>query len=115
MGPKHRIHYIPFIGVHERFQGEPKDAQRDDKFAYQILDDLIEYAAEKEARRPDLTPVNGLSVDRENTRAIRFYLHRNFVDAKSTRTDARTGLVYERMILNIASLVAHLRPEERQG
>jgi hypothetical protein len=25
-GPKHLISYIPFIGVHERFQGEPRDA-----------------------------------------------------------------------------------------
>src|SRR5882724_581410 len=46
-GPKHWINYIPFIGIHTKFQGEPKDAARDDKFAYQILDDLIEYAATK--------------------------------------------------------------------
>jgi ribosomal protein S18 acetylase RimI-like enzyme len=71
-GPKHRISYIPFIGVHERFQGEPRAAVRNDKFAYQILDDLIEYTAEKTAARPDLYPVIGLSVDQQNTRAIRF-------------------------------------------
>src|SRR5947209_5714107 len=46
-GPKHLISYIPFIGVAQRFQGEPREADRDDKFAYQILDDLIEYAAAK--------------------------------------------------------------------
>jgi len=108
-GPKHRISYIPFIGVHERFQGEPRDAARDDKFAYQILDDLIEYTAEKTAARPDLYPVMGLSVDPQNTRAIRFYLNRDFVDAKSPRADRTTGVVYTRMFLNIESLVESYR------
>lgn len=105
-GPKHRISYIPFIGVRREFHGEPKDAAREDKFAYQILDDLIEYAAAKTAQRKDLTPVIGLSVERENTRAIRFSLNRGFVDAKTPRKDKRTGVVYERMFLNIAGLVA---------
>jgi ribosomal protein S18 acetylase RimI-like enzyme len=108
-GPKHLISYIPFVGVHERFQGEPKDAARDDKFAYQILDDLIEYAAEKTAARTDLHPVIGLSVDRDNKRAIKFYLNRGFVDARSPRTDRHTGVVYERMFLNIESLVQSYR------
>jgi hypothetical protein len=71
-GPKHLINYIPFIGVHQDFQGQPRDAARDDRFAYQILDDLIEYAAAKTATRPDLHPYIGLSVERENTKAIRF-------------------------------------------
>jgi ribosomal protein S18 acetylase RimI-like enzyme len=108
-GPKHRISYIPVIGVHERFQGEPKDAERDDKFAYQILDDLIEYTAEKTASRPDLYPVIGLSVDQDNTRAIRFYQNRGFVDARSPRTDKTTGIVYMRMFLNIEELVHSYR------
>ncbi len=108
-GPKHRISYIPFIGVHERFQGEPRDAARDDKFAYQILDDLIEYAAEKTAARSDLYPVIGLSVDQQNTRAIRFYLNRDFVDAKSPREDRTTGLIYARVFLNIEGLVQSYR------
>jgi hypothetical protein len=46
-GPRRLINLIPFIGVQQRFQGEPRDAQRDDRFAYQILDDLIELAVEK--------------------------------------------------------------------
>jgi ribosomal protein S18 acetylase RimI-like enzyme len=104
-GPKHRISYIPFIGVEARFQGEPRDVARDDKYAYQILDDLIEYAAEKTAARPDLYPVIGLSVDQQNNRAIRFYLNRGFVDARSPREDRTTGVVFARMFLNIESLV----------
>jgi ribosomal protein S18 acetylase RimI-like enzyme len=109
-GPKHLINYIPYIGIHERFQGEPRDAERDDKFAYQILDDLIEYAAAKTAARPDLSPFIGLSVDRENKRAIKFYQNRDFVDTRSPRQDKKTKVVYERWLLNIASLVASPTP-----
>jgi ribosomal protein S18 acetylase RimI-like enzyme len=110
-GPKHRISYIPFIGVHERFQGEPADADRDDKFAYQILDDLIEYAAAKTAKAQErLHHVIGLSVDEDNTRAIRFYANRGFVDAKSPRKDKSTGVTYMRMFLNIEALVKEPLP-----
>jgi ribosomal protein S18 acetylase RimI-like enzyme len=114
-GRKHRVSYIPFIGVHQRFQGEPRDADRDDKFAYQILDDLIEYAAEKtaavvaEAKR-ELIPVIILSVDRNNKRAIKFYEYRDFVNAQSPRSDKKTGVVYERMFLNISVLVGSPLP-----
>jgi ribosomal protein S18 acetylase RimI-like enzyme len=104
-GPKCCINYIPFIGVHRLFQGMPRKADRDDKFAYQILDDLIEYAAEKTSARTDLHPFIGLSVDRENVRAINFYKHRNFADVKTPRIDRITSVVYERMLLNIAQLV----------
>jgi hypothetical protein len=104
------ISYIPFIGIQHAFQGEPRDAARDDKFAYQILDDLIEYAAEKTAGRTDLYPAIGLSVDGDNKRAIRFYENRGFVNANTPRKDKRTGVVYERMFLNIASLVATPQP-----
>jgi ribosomal protein S18 acetylase RimI-like enzyme len=101
-GPKHWISYIPFIGIHTKFQGEPKDAARDDKFAYQILDDLIEYAVTK----TDVEPYIGLSVERENRRAIRFYENRDFVDVKTPRTDKTTRVVYDRMLLSIANLVS---------
>lgn len=32
---------IPVLGVREKFKGEPKGADRDDNYAYQILDDLL--------------------------------------------------------------------------
>jgi ribosomal protein S18 acetylase RimI-like enzyme len=101
-GPKNWINYIPFIGVHKKLHGEPKDAARDDKFAYQILDDVIEYAA----TRTDVKPYIGLSVDRDNRRAIKFYENRGFVNVETPRTDKETKVVYERMLLNIENLVA---------
>jgi ribosomal protein S18 acetylase RimI-like enzyme len=105
-GPKHWINYIPYIGVQKKFQGEPTDAARDDKFAYQILDDLIEYAATK----TDVEPYIGLSVDRENRRAIRFYENRDFVDAKTPRKEKATGVIYDRMLLGITKLVPRPGP-----
>jgi ribosomal protein S18 acetylase RimI-like enzyme len=108
-GEKRLISVIPFIGVQEHFQGEPADAERDDKFAYQILDELIEYAAEKTAERADLFSRIGLSVDKENKRAIKFYTNRDFADTGANRKDKETQVVYCRMILNIESLVAPLR------
>jgi ribosomal protein S18 acetylase RimI-like enzyme len=105
-GPKQIISYIPFVGVHQTFQGEPKEAGRDDKFAYQILDDLIEHAAGKRDRQPYI----GLSVDRRNDRAIKFYQYRGFEDVKSPHTDKITKVVYERMLLNIAALVEPSTP-----
>jgi ribosomal protein S18 acetylase RimI-like enzyme len=109
-GPKHLINYLPFLGVHQNFQGEPKDAPRDDKYAYQILDDLIEYAAARTATHPALQPYIGLSVDGRNRRAIQFYLNRGFADTKSPRKDKKSGVVYERMVLNISSLVTSPLP-----
>ena len=38
---KETVNVIPFVGVHKDFKGEPKEAERDDKYAYQILDDLL--------------------------------------------------------------------------
>jgi len=59
-GPKCLINYIPYIGVAKHFQSKPEGADRDDKYAYQILDELIEYAAAKTAIRGDLHPLIGL-------------------------------------------------------
>jgi hypothetical protein len=53
--------------------------------------------------------VIGLSVDTENSRAIRFYENRGFVDARSPRTDRESGVVYKRMFLNIESIVERYR------
>ena len=108
-GPKMLINYIPFMGLVQAFQGKPDGVAKDDKFAYQIIDDVIEYAVEKTAGRPDLSPAVGLSVDRDNKRAIRFYMNRGFVDAKTPRTDKTTNVVYDRMFLNIESLVDSAR------
>ena len=74
---KETVNVIPFIGVQKEFQGEPKDAEdRNDKYAYQILDELLSYAAGIRNR----FPLIALSVDVRNTRAIKFYRHRGFED-----------------------------------
>ena len=89
---KETVSIIPFIGVRRVFQGEPRDATtRDDKYAYQILADLLSYAAGIGNR----FPVAILSVDERNIRAIRFYLNRGFVDLKIPRVSA--GVAYLRM------------------
>jgi ribosomal protein S18 acetylase RimI-like enzyme len=109
-GPKCLINYIPYIGVAKHFQSKPEGADRDDKYAYQILDELIEYAAAKTAIRGDLHPLIGLSVDSGNKKAIRFYEHRDFVNVMTPRKAKDTGVVYERMLLNIASLIVPPAP-----
>jgi ribosomal protein S18 acetylase RimI-like enzyme len=96
------VSVIPFIGIDEPFKGEPKDATRDDKFAYQILDELLAVAAGKTQRHPLVV----LSVDRDNVRAIRFYEHRGFVNFKMPRVDQATGIVYERMARDLSDLIS---------
>ena len=91
---KETVSVIPFIGVQRGFRGEPRDAvDRNDKYAYQILDDLLAYAAGIKTR----FPLVALSVDDRNTRAIRFYRHRGFVDLKIPKVVA--GVSYMRMAI----------------
>ncbi len=71
---KERVSVIPCIGIQDHFKGEPKDAPREERYAYQILDDLIAEAASRTDRYPLLV----LSVDEENKRASRFYESRGF-------------------------------------
>jgi hypothetical protein len=105
-GPKQLISYIPFIGIQQHFQRQPADVGRDGKFAYRILDDLIERVADKTVLRPDLQPFIGLSVDQDNKKAIKFYENRNFANTNCPKKDKNTGVVYDRMVLNIATIVA---------
>jgi ribosomal protein S18 acetylase RimI-like enzyme len=108
---KERVQVIPFIGVHAKFKGEPKDAKRDDKYAYQILDDLLACAAEK-ALSGGLFALLVLSVDDQNKRAIRFYENRDFFDLKIPRVDTAAGITYMRMARYLDDLVAQLREEQ---
>jgi ribosomal protein S18 acetylase RimI-like enzyme len=100
-GKKQKISYIPYMGIDRNFRGEPKGGNKNDQYAYQILDDIIEYSATKTL----LVPAIGLSVDQGNVRAIKFYTNRGFVSAKSSRQDKETGVIYERMFLNIEGLI----------
>jgi ribosomal protein S18 acetylase RimI-like enzyme len=89
---KEIVSVIPFIGVERAFHGEPRDAaDRNDKYAYQILDDLLDHAAGITTR----FPLVALSVDDRNTRAIKFYQYKGFVDLKIPRVVA--GVTYVRM------------------
>lgn len=107
---KELVSVIPFIGVQKQFQGEPRDAERDDKYAYQILDDLLANAAEKAMSGKHFALVT-LSVDDRNKRAIRFYECREFVDLKIPRLDPDKGITYTRMARGLDDLVAELRAE----
>jgi hypothetical protein len=107
---KELVNVIPFIGVHHKFKGEPADAQRDDKYAYQILDDLLTEAAASALSNGAYALVV-LSVDYQNKRAIRFYENRDFVDLKLPRIDGATGIVYLRMARHLDDLVEQLRTE----
>jgi ribosomal protein S18 acetylase RimI-like enzyme len=103
---KEIVSVIPFIGVQKQFQGEPRDAKDpNDKYAYQILDDLLCYAAGK----MDRFPLLALSVDERNTRAIEFYWRRGFVDLKIPKVVE--GVTYLRMAVPLDHLVARLRSE----
>jgi GNAT superfamily N-acetyltransferase len=108
-GPKRLVSCIPFMGVAKSFQRKPEGARREDRFASRILEDLIECAAEKTAKRPDLTAAMILSVDDGNKSAIGFYEKRGFADQKCPHKNKETGIVYRRMILNIGALVDRLR------
>lgn len=98
---KELVGYVPFVGVQEDFKGQPEEADRDDQFAYQIIDDLIAHAA----TQTHLFPVVMASVDRENRRSLIFLCkYRNFVDTQTPRTDPR-GVIYDRVALVIEDLV----------
>ncbi len=72
-GPKELVSIIPYFGVQARFQGEPADGPRDDRFAYLIIRDLVAKAVHHGTR------VLGLFVDEDNQRAIKFYEHVGFM------------------------------------
>ena len=103
---KETVNVIPFIGVQKQFQGEPRDAEnQNDKYAYQILDELLFYASSKTTR----FPLIALSVDDRNTRAIKFYRRRGFEDLKIPRVVE--GVTYMRMAVPLDHRVAPMRSE----
>ena len=114
---KQIVSVLPFIGLRKQFQGEPKDAARkDDKYAYQILDDLLVSAAEK-VLSDGRYPLIVLSADEKNTRALNYYAYREFIDLRIPRIDKQTGVTYIRMGRPLDDLVAQLRaqPQEDAG
>ncbi len=98
-GPKRLINIIPCVGVHRNFQGEPKDAPPEERFAAQILDHLIYEATTKTHR----DPLIGLMVDEKNGRAIRFYEKAGF--QRLVKTHRSGEVTYLRMALDISTLM----------
>ncbi len=66
-GPEETVSIIPSFGVQTLYQGEPKDAPPEERYACQIMADLVARAKEEDTR------ILGLFVDRRNARAIAFY------------------------------------------
>ena len=86
-GPKEVVSIVPYLGVQERFQSEPKGLPRNARYGYRILLDLIAKATGHGTR------VLGLFVDESNTRAIAFYERAGFMNL------AAGGKKYRRMYL----------------
>jgi len=95
-GPKKLISVIPCVGLQRLFQGEPKEAPPEDRFAAQVLDHLIYEAKAKTNREPLI----GLMVDEENKRAVRFYEKAGF--AHLVKPHVSQGVTYLRMALDIS-------------
>lgn len=71
-GKKQTITIIPFFGIDKRYQGLPRNAPRDERFAYRIIGNLIRKACGYGSA------IVGLLVDRDNVRAIKFYQNVGF-------------------------------------
>jgi ribosomal protein S18 acetylase RimI-like enzyme len=71
-GPRETVSIIPYVGVQSKFHGEPKGASPNERYAYQIMGDLI-----SKARRRG-TKILGLFVDKKNARATAFYTRVGF-------------------------------------
>jgi hypothetical protein len=98
-GPKRLISIIPCVGIQKAFQGEPKDAPPEERFAAQVLDHLIYEATTKTHR----DPLIGLMVDAQSPRAIRFYEKAGFV--RLVKPHVSGGVTYLRMALDISALI----------
>jgi GNAT superfamily N-acetyltransferase len=66
-GPKETVSIIPSFAVQTPYQGQPRDAPPEGRYACQIIADLIARAKEQGTR------ILGLFVDRRNARATAFY------------------------------------------
>jgi hypothetical protein len=90
---KELVNVIPFFGIQEPFQGEPRNGPREERYAHQITEDLLASAAGKTDRYPLVV----LSVDEENRRAIRFYEGWGFFNLKIPRVVEKKNVIYRRM------------------
>ena len=72
-GPKIRVNIIPYLGIDQRYWGQPP-GPREQRFSTQVLEHLTIEASRHHDRRPFL----GLFVHRDNTGAIKLYERLHF-------------------------------------
>jgi ribosomal protein S18 acetylase RimI-like enzyme len=80
--------------VDRKFHGQPPGPS-EQRYASQILSDLVAEAKRHEDERPILI----LYVNEQNHRAIRFYERFSFIELQKPYTDPVTGWVNKRMAL----------------
>ena len=88
-GPREVVCIIPYFGLQSRYQGEPKDGPKHERFSARIMGDLIAKARLQGVR------LLGLFVHKENHRAIGFYRGVGFAELPG---DAGK---YVRMVLDL--------------
>jgi hypothetical protein len=87
------IAYIPQLAIGVNYQGEPADAPRNERFAYQIISHVLAESLDRGFRTV------GLRVDAENTRAVRFYENVGFIALPGR--EQRHGREFIRMIATL--------------
>lgn len=91
-----RPNLIPMLGISKRFQGQP-EGPPEERYAVQILSDLILSATQHTERSPLLV----LYVHPGNTKAIHFYEKFGFAAFSKTYHDHEVNVVYKSMILTL--------------
>jgi GNAT superfamily N-acetyltransferase len=92
--PRIAASIIPWVAVARRFWGQPPGPPQE-RFASQILGDLVAKAMQTRDARPILV----LYVHINSARAIAFYQRAGFVELHKPYTDVTTGWQYKRMAL----------------
>ncbi len=108
--PKIPLTVVIWIGLGKEFHGQPP-GPREQRYSWQILDDLIAEALEDE----ETHPVLGLFVQTANVRAIELYRRAGFTEELEPFVDKQTGVEYQRMamVLNAEALLRLRGPAKK--
>lgn len=99
------IAVIPWVAIQKQFHSKPAGAPREERYSTQIMDDLISIAVGW-SRAKDIEPYLGLCVHADNVAAIKLYQRAEFVMLPTPYKDPDTGLLYERMVVDLSDLAA---------
>ena len=88
---------IPNLAVQRRFQGQPQNVPAEDRYANQLLGDLILEASNHTERSPHII----LYVHPNNARALHWYETWGFEPFSRTYFDRQKNVVYVSRILDI--------------